>query len=250
MYYTDSGIGDATAPADQQNELGYVRAQWVAFEALSPGIIDLQHRAALARQAYTAQGDQLQADAALLLIQQLARLQQIHHKVLTWAESAGAAVGLGALQIPIGIAGISIVALLVAWAFRKYAAQERALDLLEAGILTPEQFRALDILDPPGIGADLGGIVGSFGKWALIIILGLALLEASKRGRFFGDNPPLVLMGNPPGPMSDNVAMIGYEHEEDGEYYIHEFDGGVEMEALPDGTLSIGHPTREVWRDF
>ncbi len=249
MFYSDAGLGQV-APQDEGGALAYVRAQWAAFEALSPGIINLQHRAALARQSYTAQGNQLQADAALLLIQQLARLQQIHHKVLTWAESAGAAVGLGLVQIPIGIAGVSIVALLVAWAFRKYAAQERALELLEAGVLTPEQFRQLDILDPPGIGADLGALAGGLGKWALIIIVGLVLLEATKRGRFFDDNPPLILMGNPPGPLSRDVAFIGYEHEDDGEHYIHEFEGGVEMEALEDGTLAIGHPTREIWRDF
>jgi hypothetical protein len=227
----------------------YLREKWAAFESLSPQIIDLQHRAALAKQAYESQGNTLQADAAMLLIQQLAKLQQIHHSVVTWAESAAGAVGLGAIQIPLGVAGVSLAALLVAWVFRKYAAQERALELLESGVLTPEQFRQLDILDPPGIGGDVASIAGGIGKWVLFIILGFALLEATKQGQFF-KNPPLVLFGNPPGPMSEDVAFIGYQHNEDGEWYIHEFAGGVEMDALPDGSIAIHHPEKEIWKEF
>lgn len=248
MYFSPADTA-GVAPQDQGGALAYVREKWTAFEALSPAIIDLQHRAALQRQSYTARGMSVQADAALLVIEQLAKLQRVHHSIVTWAGSAGAAVGLGVVQIPIGIAGVSIVALLVAWTFRKYAAQERALELLEAGVLTPEQFDQLDIMDPPGIGADVAGIAGGIGKWVLLVLLGLALLEGVKRGRIFG-NPPLILFGNPAGPMSEDVAYIGYRHEEDGEWYEHEFEGEVGMEALPDGSISIGHPSREVWRDF
>lgn len=245
----DEPQGYELAPTDETGALAYVREKWAAFESLSPRIIDLQHRAALARQAYTSQGNQLQADAAKLLIEQLAKLQQVHHSILTWGEAAAGAAGLGAVQIPIGIAGVSIAALLMVWVFRKYAAQERALDLLESGVLTPAQFAQLDIMDPPGIGADLSAMAGGIGKWALLIILALAVLEGMKRNQFF-QNPPLVLFGNPPGPMSEDVAFIGYRHTEDGEWYMHEFEGGVTMEAEPDGSISIGHPSKEVWREF
>lgn len=236
-------------PQDQEGALQWVRARWADFEGLSPRIIDLQHRAALARQAYTAQGQTLQADAAKLIIEQLAKLQQIHHQILTWSENVAGALGLGAVQIPLGLAGISIVALLVAWSFRKFEAQKQALELLESGVLTPEEFRRLDILDPPGIGADVAGLAGGIGKWVLLIILGFSILEAIKRGTF-SRNPPLLLFGNPPGRMSGDVALLGYQHDEDGEYYIHEFEGAVEMEALPDGSILISHPSKEVWRDF
>ncbi len=242
-------MGLDMVPQDEAGALGYVRARWAAFVALSPKIIDLQHRAAVASHAYREAGRPIQADAARALIEELAKLQRVHHKVVTWAESAGAAVGLGAVQIPIGIVGVSMAAMLVAWAFRKYAAQERALVLLEDGVLTPAQFDALDIIDPPGIGADVAGVAGGIGKWVLFVILGLAVLEGVKRGGF-RSNPPLLLFGNPPGPMSEDVAFVGYQHQDDGEWYIHEFDGGVEMEAEPDGSIRIGHPDKEVWRDF
>lgn len=252
MYMSDGGEYGyelEQAPQGESGALEYIREKWAAFESLSPRIIDLQHRAALAKQSYEQQGKPTQAAAAREIILQLAKLQQVHHSVLTWGSNAAAAVGLGAIQIPIGVAGVSIVALLVAWVFRKYAAQERALELLEAGVLTPEQFRQLDILDPPGIGSDVAALAGGIGKWVLFIIVGLALLEVTKRNTFLS-NPPLLLFGNPPGPMSEDVAFIGYRHNDDGEWYIHEFEGGVEMDALPDGSLSIGHPRHEVWRDF
>jgi len=233
----------------EQDPQGYLERVWSSFLALSPSIIDLQHRAALDAQSARAQGNAEAEATARLIIEELAKLQQIHHQVVSWAERAGAMVGLGAIQLPIGVAGVTVAALLVAWAFRKYAAQERALDLLEQGLLTPEEFAQLDILDPPGIGTELAGITGGVGKWVVGILLAWALLEAVKRGTF-QRNPPLVFFDNPPGIMSEDVKLIGYEHAEDGELYLHEFAGGVEMEALPDGSISIRHPSRRVWREF
>lgn len=250
MYLSEpSYTATNVAAQEEAGALAYVREKWAAFEALSPKIIDLQHRAALAKQSYESMGRQTQADAARLLILQLAKLQQVHHAVLSWAEGAANALGLGAVQIPLGVAGVTVAALLVAWIFRKYEAQEKALDLLESGVLTPEQFNQLDILDPPGIGADVAGIAGGIGKWALFIIIGLAVLEGMKRDAFF-KNPPLILMGNPPGPMSEDVAFIGYQHVEDGEWYLHEFEGGVHMDAMPDGTIRVSHPEKKVWKEF
>lgn len=238
------------APESTEGATAWIRERWAEFEALSPAIIDLQHRAALAAQAYEARGNTIQADAARLLVRELAKLQQIHHQVLTWAEGIADTLGIGAVQIPLGIAGVSVAAILMVWVFRKYAAQERALELLEAGILTPEQFRELDILDPPGIGTDIGSIAGSLGKWVLLGVLALVVLEGVKRGRIFGENPPLLLMGNPPDIMADNVGFIGYQHAQDGEWYLHEFDAGVRMETEPDGSLRIYHPSNSLWKDF
>ncbi len=240
---------EAVAPEEGAGGLAYIRQKWAEFSALSPRIIDLQHRAAGAAYHYKTTGHASQAAAAKRVIEELAKLQQVHHRVVSWWDQAAPALGVGAVQIPIGIAGVSVVALLVAWSFRKFAAQERALQLLEAGVLTPEQFDRLDILDPPGIGEDIASMVGGIGRWVVLGLIGLALLEAVKRGTF-RSNPPLILFGNPPGPMSEDVAVIGYKHEEDGEFYAHEFEGGVEMVAEEDGSLSMSHPDHPIWSDF
>lgn len=236
-------------PQDEEGALAWLRSRWASFEDLSRRIIDLQHRAAVASQTFEERGEATKAAAARMIIEELAKLQRVHHRILTWAEGSVSALGLGAVQIPLGIAGVTVVALLVSWAFRKFAIQERALDLLEEGSLTPEEFRELDILDPPGIGEEIGGVLGNVGWWALLIIGGLVLLEFSKRGSFL-PNPPVVLFGNPPGPMSQEVGGVWYQHLEDGEWYIHHFEGEVEMEALEDGTVLLSHPSREIWREF
>lgn len=248
MYYQDPGTELEAAPQDQAGALEYIRSRWAAFATLDSDMRDLMHRAALAKQAAVEMGDSLKADTAALLLQELKKLQNVHHQIVTWAERAGAMAGLGAVQIPVGIAGVSVVALLVAWTFRKYAAQKHALELLEAGVLTPAEFKALDIMDPPGIGAELAGMAGGIGKWILLIVLALAVLEVTKQKRFF-ENPPLLLFGNP-GPMSKDVYFLAYEHADDGEPYLHEFEGGVELHTLENGSVVLEHPEKEIWRDF
>lgn len=234
-----------------QDPTDYLQMVWGSFVDLSPRIIDLQHRAALAAQAAASVHDQESEALAKLVIHELAKLQKVHHKILSWSERAGAMVGLGVIQIPIGVAGVTVVALLVAWSFRKFAAQSEALGLLERGILTAEEFQALDIMDPPGIGGEIAGLAGGIGKWVVLALLAFTLLEATRAG-LFRRNPPLVMFGNPPddGLMSEGVKLIAYEHAEDGELYLHEFADGVEMEALEDGSVSIGHPEHGVWSDY
>lgn len=45
-------------------------------------------------------------------------------------------------------------------------------------------------------------------------------------------------------------VYIEYVHEGDGRVYYHEFGGGVEMQALPDGSLRLFDPRRKLWRDY
>lgn len=67
-------------------------------------------------------------------------------------------------------------------------------------------------------------------------------------------NPALgvvTLPANPPERLSDEVQYVGYRHAQDGELYQHDFRKGVELEADPDGSLRISHPTgRDLHRDF
>lgn len=65
-------------------------------------------------------------------------------------------------------------------------------------------------------------------------------------------NPVLAIMGNPPGRVfSNDVHAILYTHADDGEYYRHDFAGGVRMTALADGSVLIHHPGgKPVWRNI
>lgn len=235
----------------------FLRARWDDFLALSPRIIDLQHRAAvLAASARTA-GDDYLADQARAVIDNLAGLQRLHdgavnrmRDIASFVGLAGAwgIVGAGLGAIP--LAQVSVVtglALLVVWFFRAFEAESRKLDLIEEGVLTPEQAAALNVGPAPA------GVLGGLSRVGWVLVAGLAawaLLEYSRR-RPFRDNPDLaVWRPNPPEPFADNVFGVWYEHHEDGEYYFHEFQDGVEMEANPDGSVTIFHPHKPVWRDF
>lgn len=63
-------------------------------------------------------------------------------------------------------------------------------------------------------------------------------------------NPVLAVMGNPGKLFSRNVHSIAYTHTDDGEDYIHEFAGGVQMRANGDGSIAVFHPKKSIWREF
>ena len=133
------------------------------------------------------------------------------------------------------------------WFFRKMDIQEKALDLLEAGVLTEAGFLQMnkDAGKSP-LGETLG--FAKLALWAFLAWMGLkvfAELQGPRR------NPPLVIFGNPPEDvLSEDVVSIRYVHADDGELYQHDFDGGVSAEVLPDGGFLISHPTRPVWGEF
>lgn len=60
-----------------------------------------------------------------------------------------------------------------------------------------------------------------------------------------GDNPPRA------GEIfSLHVHAITYTHKGDGLDYKHEFAGGVHMRANRDGSITLYHPDKPIWRDF
>ena len=226
----------------------YLRDRWEDFLGLSPRIIDLQHRAALARQGHVAQGETAKADAARALILELGRLNVIHGKIVDHFAELAPYVGLGAVAVPVFLAAaFSTAAIAVLWFFRKMDIQEQALDLLEAGVLTEAGFLEMN----EGLGASpLRETMGlaKLALWAFFAWVGLQAFGVFRGPR---SNPPLVIFGNPPDDfLSWDVVSMTYAHADDGQIYEHEFQGEVTAELLPDGGVLVSHPTRSLWRDF
>lgn len=64
-------------------------------------------------------------------------------------------------------------------------------------------------------------------------------------------NPPLMIVGNPPSDWSRRVYAIQYKHVKDGKDYEHEFEPGVCLRANKDGTVTIyRNDGRPVWEEF
>lgn len=50
---------------------------------------------------------------------------------------------------------------------------------------------------------------------------------------------------------SKDVHRVEYEHAETGEQLYHDFEEGVVMEAMPDGSIMLYHPKRRtLWKDI
>jgi len=234
----------------EEKARSYIQEKWAAFLDLSRRMIDLQHRAALAKQAAERAGDIEREEAALTLIEDIGYLNQWHNEIVFRIEAIRENVGLGAIQLPLGVAVLSGLALLVAWAFRRYDAQELALKAIEDGTITPEQLIALTGEDAPG--EIVGGLASAL-KWGAVALVGWVLLQGF---RTFRPNPPLVVFHeNPPGgEMSNDVVGVQYRHNDDGEFYEHRFDrshfDGVHMDAEDDGSIRIFHPRKPVWDNF
>lgn len=251
MYY---GLGQVEEQTQAESApVEFLRARWDDFVALEPRILDLQHRAAQVAYQASQQGDPERAEQAKDVIRKLQNLAQIHLRIMDrarevveyWTGAELSSWGLGAIPVA-ALTVISGLALLVAWVFRAYAAEERKLDLIEAGVLTPEQAAALDPGPKPGgVLAGLQGVLG----WALVAFVGFMVVRQVLEGGFRA-NPPLMVYGpNPPGPIAEEVHAVYYRHAQDGQLYVHEFEGGVGLEALPDGTVLI-HGDDPLWEDF
>lgn len=244
-YPYSADIGLAGTPEDDPQ--GYLQSVWSEFVALGPAILDLQHRAAMIAADANAAGDPERAEQAVEVIQQLHTVGQLHQRAMDRALQVGEWIGLGGYGPQLGaipVAALTILsglALVVAWVFRAYEAADRKLDLIEDGILTPEQAAALDPGPAPG------GMLGEAkGLLILAAVLGLGLMLANRYVR----NPPLVVYGsNPPGPIGEDVHAIYYRHAEDGKHYVHEFAGDVQMDALEDGSVLLSGPL-PLWEDF
>lgn len=229
----------------------WVRDQWATFLDLSRRIIDLQHRAALASQAARAQGNTLQADAARALIRSLGELNQAHGRAVEFGTPYMAPLGLAGFPIPLAIAaGVSTLAIWVAYLMRRFEYQEQALEALEAGTLTMADLTALEAqAGAAPAGLLTAGVSGL--KWVAVGVLAFLALAMFREWQGIRENPPLdLLYPNPPGPMSERVHALLYEHADDGADYRHDFRPGVRMETLADGSVRLFHPSRRIWRDF
>lgn len=229
----------------------YLRERWAEFLTLGPRIIDAQHEAALLAQRCREAGDSKCEAEAKDSIRSLGELNLAHG----WAvheyelERVGQWLGLGAIQF-VPVAALTGLALVVLWAFRAYDAETEKLRLIEAGVLTPEQAAALDPGPAPGIlfsgATDLGQL--ALAGAALWIVFQLVSAYAPKRPR---RNPALEVHTNPPGVIGDEVYSVTYRHADDGREYVHDFAPGVELEALPDGSVLISQRDGlPLWDDF
>lgn len=240
----------------------YLRSSWDRFANMSPEIIDLQHRAAVV--AYNARqaGDAQRADQAQAVIRALGALNVKHGQALDTMRSVASFVGIGGLSgytglgLAIPAAQITVItslALVVLWAFRAYAAESRKLDLLEQGVLTPEEFRQLD----PGPAPSM--LFAGVTNVAKLAVAGLALyvvlqLVPQFTGRARARrNPPLVVFErNPPTDIiGEQVLAVWYRHAQDGKAYVHKFGDDVELLAEPDGSVRLEHRGGlDLWSDF
>ncbi|MGE0347380.1 MAG: hypothetical protein AB7N73_14990 [Gemmatimonadales bacterium] len=244
-----------------ESAVDYLRGQWDRFVNLSPDIIDLQHRAAVAAYHAEQAGDLERADQARAIIRALGALNVKHGEALEAMNAVrqyvglGSYVGLGAIPAA-QVTALTALAAVVAWAFRAYAAEERKLELIESGVVTPEQLALLD----PGPAPVLSQAT-ALAKLLLVgfgLFLGFRLLESSgvlgRIGRARPRrNPPLIVFdSNPPGgKIGEEVLAVWYEHAEDGRPYVHEFGPDVELYAEPDGGVRLEHRRgRELWADF
>lgn len=268
--YASSGAGLSGIGDNAQEAVQYLRDRWAAFEGLYQRIIDAQHRAAVAAQNADLAGDQESAAEARQVVKNLAELQRKHDAAVRTMAGVADVVGLsgyglGALGVVFTAAQLTVItglALTVAWFFRAYAAEARKLDMIEAGTLTPEQAVALDQSVGVAPGAVLGqvGNVAKLALWAGLAFLGLRVFETyaslAPKGRRTRRNPPLMVFDrNPPDDggevFGEQVYGVWYRHAEDGGNWFHEFGPGVEMSALPDGSVGISHSGgRRVWEEF
>lgn len=237
---------------------GFIRRQWSRFVDLGPRIQDLQHRAAVLAGEAKRRGDLERHRLAKEVIRKLGRLREIHGKVLERVAGMADALGIentGVGAIPfVAPMAVGALALVVLWVFRSYAAQERKLDMIEAGTLTPEQAAELDPGSPPAQAAGLIGEATGLLKWAALGLVVWAALDMMDVG-LFNRNPPLVVYGpNPPEGaeiIGTDVEAIYYRHAEDGKAYVHQFESpGVALYGNPDGSVRVEHPDRRLWKDF
>lgn len=256
MAYTRSGLGAVQeAPGapleealrDENTALDYIRRRWADFLALGPRIVDLQHRAALLAQRLGEAGNIEGKRQAQDVIRALGRLNVKHGEAVDRyeLERIGEVVGLGAVPF-VPVATVTGLALVVAWAFRAYAAEERKLELIEAGLLTPAEAASLDAGPAPGM---LFGGVETIAKLAVGALALYVILEGL---RVWRPNPPLEIWHtNPPGVFGEEVYDLRYRHADDGLDYVHDFGPGVELEGLDDGTVRLSHRADlPLWEEF
>lgn len=236
--------------------IGYLQSVWNRFLGLSSAIIDLQHRAAVASADARAAGNDFLADQARAVIYALRDLQSAHNWATSKIETVASWVGLSSYRRVPGLGAIpaaqvtiiTTVALVVVWFFRSFAAQERKLELIEAGVLTAEEAAQLETGPAPA------AVLGSIAELGKLVLVGFGLWIAWQMLATWRSNPPQlqVFDVNPPDELfGEEVYAVWYRHADDDNPYVHEFGRGVVMQAERDGTVTLRHRGgKPLWREF
>lgn len=161
-----------------------IRSKLREFEAAESKIRVLQHRAAVLAGQATTQGRT--ADAANLRAQIL-RLGTLAQKagetrdkiapVLNWLKQQG----FGAVFIPVIIAAAAVSAAVgIAYVIKQSGVEEQQLDLVARGILTPDQYAALQKEAPRGL---LNINLGNTALWLGVGVLAYLFLTGRLGGK-------------------------------------------------------------------
>lgn len=149
----------------------WIREKAIQFEELGPKILDLQHRAAEYTAKARAAGDEAEAAGGRRLVESIGFLLRAHQSVLNQLTLIAGAIpglvkspvtlGIIPLVIPIAMAA-AVIALAGAMAliFRRVTAEEKAVDLLEAGSITAVEAIEL-VKNIEGGGGLLEGLTGA-----------------------------------------------------------------------------------------
>jgi len=172
MRYAPATLGLTLAPSPAQAAADWIHANYARFMSLGARISNMRARTAAVQDAANVGGARDTLDAADELQRSLgalyARWRWTADRV-RWVADRIPGVGLGWI-IPVAVSAVAIaVAGVAALLMRQADNAEEALRLLEEGVLTPEQARA--------IGLDLGGSpLFSFGAGAgTALVAGAAL---------------------------------------------------------------------------
>lgn len=167
----------STAELAPSSAADYLRSKYRAFQDLGPRILDLQHRAALAKQQATQLGQPMRAELAGEAVVQLGDLLRFHQETLNRLEALVTAIpGLGAFWIPVTlVASAAAIAASVALVFRLFDPLERMVtEVLEREDLTPEQqTQLIQSISEASQAGTAGGFVSELGDAARWVGFGL-----------------------------------------------------------------------------
>lgn len=170
-------VADVTAPPEGTGLGDWLASVRARFYALEGELLNLQHRAAVIAAEARQRGDTFTADTARAAVVNLGDLRLAYGAARDRFDSLRAAVpGLGQILIPLAYSAVAVaLAAAIYGIFRRATAQEKIVDLLEAGQLTPAEAAAL-AAEARG-GDPLASIVSS---GAAVAALGLAYLVLRK----------------------------------------------------------------------
>jgi hypothetical protein len=164
-------------PSDISAAWNYIKAKMTEFYALGGKLHAMQQEAATVARAARDAGDDAKYADAVDLVRRIGQLKLEHGETIGKLDDIKAKAGLGAVPLALlAIAGIVIaVAAAMAMIFRKASEQEKELDLLESGLLTPDEIEQMRRARSPGI---FGGLAETakyvalgIGMWFLLPVI-------------------------------------------------------------------------------